>query len=80
VRERMSWINYLRLGIIFTVTGLMALGHGAFSNTQATLIIGIVLVVVGLPLLVAGVRLRSRNGTPPILPNREGPDDDDGGE
>ena len=60
----MSWRNYLRLGIILTVTGLIALGHYALTShghlsPQATLIIGIVLVVVGLPLVVVGVRKRS---------------------
>ena len=60
----MSWRNYLRLGIIFAVTGLIALGHYALTSnghlsSQATLIIGIVLVVVGLPLLVVGVGKRS---------------------
>jgi len=51
----MSWRNYLRLGIIFVVTGLIALGHYALTNSghlsaQTTLIVGIVLVVAGLPL------------------------------
>lgn len=60
----MSWRNYLRLGIIFIVSGLVALGHYALTShghlsPQATLIIGIVLVVVGLPLLVIGVGKRS---------------------
>ena len=60
----MSWKNYLRLGIIFTITGLIALGRFAFTSNghlspQATLIIGIVLVVVGLPLLAVGVLQRT---------------------
>jgi hypothetical protein len=60
----MSWRSYLRLGIIFAVTGLIALGRCALTSNghlspRATLIIGIVLVVVGLPLLVLGVRKRS---------------------
>jgi hypothetical protein len=59
----------LRLGIIFTVTGLLALGLlalGRHAHTnyghlspRATLIVGTVLVVVGLPLLVVGVLMRT---------------------
>ena len=60
----MSSRNYLRLGIILAVSGLIALGHYALTShghlsPQATLIIGIVLVVAGAPLLVVGVRKRS---------------------
>jgi hypothetical protein len=60
----MSWKNYTRLGVIFTVTGLIALGHFALTNNghlspHTTFIVGIVLVVVGLPLLVIGVGKRS---------------------
>jgi putative Mn2+ efflux pump MntP len=61
--------NYLLLGIIFTVTGLIALGLFAlgrhahtrygYLSPRATLIVGIVLVVVGLPLLVVGVLQRT---------------------
>jgi hypothetical protein len=59
----------LRLGIIFTVTGLLALGLlalGRHAHTRyghlsprATLIVGIALVVVGLPLLAVGVLMRT---------------------
>ena len=49
----------LRIGIIFTVTGVIALAIGLLRgkgnlnlSRRATLIIGIVLLVVGLPLLV----------------------------
>ena len=59
----------LRLGIIFTVTGLLALGllalgrhaHANYGHLspRATLIVGIVLAVVGLPLLVVGVLQRT---------------------
>ena len=50
--------------MIFAVTGLIALGHYALTShghlsPQATLIIGIVLVVVGLPLMVIGLGKRS---------------------
>ncbi|MCL4368220.1 MAG: hypothetical protein M1337_03490 [Actinobacteria bacterium] len=56
--------NYLLLGIIFTVTGLFALGRHAhtrygYLSSRATLIFGIALVVVGLPLLVVGVLQRT---------------------
>ena len=61
----MSWRNYLRLGIIFTVTGLIVLGHallagGGHLPERADFIIGIVLIVAGVPLIVAGARKRSR--------------------
>jgi hypothetical protein len=54
----------LRLGIVFTVTGLLALGRHRHTNyghlsPRATLIVGIALVVVGLPLLVVGVLQRT---------------------
>jgi hypothetical protein len=57
----MSWRNYLRLGIILTVTGVIALAHAVLTanghlSSSADFIIGIVLIVVGLPLLVVGVR------------------------
>ena len=49
----------LRLGIIFTITGLLALAIGLLRgkgnlnvSRRVTLIIGIVLVAVGLPLLL----------------------------
>jgi len=66
----MSWRNYLRLGIIFTVTGVISLGHAVFTSnghlpSRTDFIIGVVLVVVGVPLLVAGVRRHSRKETPP---------------
>ena len=68
----MSWIQHyllLRLGIIFTVTGLVAIvwallagsGHlpgWATKNhpsARVGLIIGIVLIVVGVPLLVVAL-------------------------
>ena len=61
----MSRRNYLRLGIIFTLRGLIAVGHYALTSNghlspQATLIIGVALIVVGVPLIVAGVRRHSR--------------------
>jgi hypothetical protein len=70
----MSRTNYLRLGIIFTVTGVVSLGHAWFTTngnlpSGVDFIIGIVLVVVGLPLLVVGARKMSRKAKPPIPPN-----------
>jgi hypothetical protein len=70
VQGKMSWRNYLRLGIIFTVTGLISLAHAVLTSNghlppRADFIIGVVLVVVGVPLLVAGMRRHSRKGNPP---------------
>jgi hypothetical protein len=60
----MSWRNYLRLGIIFTVTGVISLAHAMLTTnghlpSRVDFIIGVVLVVVGVPLLLTGVRRRS---------------------
>ena len=57
----MSTTNYLRLGIIFTVTGILALAHywligNGILPRGSDLIIGIVLIVLGVPLLMIAVR------------------------
>lgn len=70
----MSRDNYLRLGIILPVTGIIALAHWIFSSTnrlpgEADLIIGIVLVAAGLPLLVRGIRKGSDKGGNPTPPS-----------
>jgi hypothetical protein len=61
----MSWRNYLRLDIILTLSGLIAVGHYALTSNghlspQTTLIIGVALVVIGVPLIVAGARRHPR--------------------
>lgn len=53
--------DMLRLGIILTVTGILAIGHYFSGNggplpKGADLIIGIVFIVLGVPLLVVAVR------------------------
>ena len=58
--KRLSRTNNLRLGIILTVTGIIALAHALLSTshhlgTRPTFIIGIVL---GLPFLLAALRRR----------------------
>jgi putative Mn2+ efflux pump MntP len=50
-------LGMLRLGIILTVTGVLALAHYFFGNRgvlprRAELITAIVLIVLGVPLLV----------------------------
>ena len=52
------------LGIILMVTGIIALVHALLSSsthlgTRPTFIIGIVLVVLGLPFLIAALRSHS---------------------
>ena len=64
VQEEMSWKNSLRLGIIFTLAGLILLVHAVLTSnghllSSAYFIIGVVLVVVGVPLLAVAVRRRS---------------------
>jgi uncharacterized membrane protein HdeD (DUF308 family) len=59
--RRLSRTNNLRLGIILTVTGIIALAHALLSTsthlgTRPTFIIGLVLVVLGLPFLVTALR------------------------
>lgn len=59
--RRLSRTNNLRLGIIFSVTGTIALAHALLGTshhlgTQATFIIGVVFVVVGLPFLITTLR------------------------
>ena len=59
--RRLSRTNNLRLGIILMVTGIIALAHALLSTsthlgTRPTFIIGIVLVVLGLPFLVTALR------------------------
>lgn len=66
---RLSRTNNLRLGIIFTVTGIIALAHALLSTshhlgTRPTFIIGIVLVLLGLPFLLAALRRRKDGWTP----------------
>jgi len=58
--RRLSRNNKLRLGIILPVTGIIALAHALLSSstrlgTEPTFVIGIVLVVLGLPFLVAAL-------------------------
>jgi putative Mn2+ efflux pump MntP len=62
--RRLSRNSNLRLGIIFAVTELIALGHWAFTAThhlsaQWNLIVGVVLVVLGIPFLVVALRHNS---------------------
>jgi uncharacterized membrane protein HdeD (DUF308 family) len=59
--RRLSRTNNLRLGIILVVTGIIALVHALLSTshhlgTRPTFIIGIALVVLGSPFLVAALR------------------------
>jgi type IV secretory pathway VirB2 component (pilin) len=59
--RRLSRTNNLRLGIILTVTGIIALAHALLSTSnhlgaRPTFVIGIVLVVLGLPFLVTALR------------------------
>jgi len=59
--RRLSRTNNLRVGIVLVVTGIIALAHALLSTTshlgtRPTFIIGIVLVVLGLPFLVAAPR------------------------
>ena len=59
--RRLSRTNNLRLGIILMVTGIIALAHALLSTsthlgTRPTFIIGLVLVVLGLPFLVTALR------------------------
>ena len=61
--RRLSRNNNLRVGTILVVTGIIALAHALLSSstrlgTRPTFIIGIVLVVLGLPFLVAALRSR----------------------
>ncbi len=62
--RRLSRTDNLRLGIILMVTGIIALAHALLSSshhlgTRPTFITGIVLVVLGLPFLVAALRSHS---------------------
>ena len=62
--RRLSKTNNLRLAIILMVTGIIALAHALLSSsthlgTRPTFIVGIVLVVVGLPFLVVALRCHS---------------------
>ena len=57
----LSRTNNLRVGIVLMVTGIMALAHALLSTshylgTRPAFIIGLVLVAVGLPFLVAALR------------------------
>jgi hypothetical protein len=59
--RRLSRTNNLRLGVIFSVTGIIAPAHALLETShhpgaQATFIIGVVLVVVGLPFLITALR------------------------
>ena len=59
--KRLSRTNNLRVGIILVVTGIIALAHALLSTsnhlgTWPTFIIGILLVGLGLPFLVAALR------------------------
>ena len=58
----------LRLGIIFAVTGVIALAHLFLASSRRLpagieLAIGIVLVVVGVPLIILGARSAGRPRT-----------------
>ena len=62
--RRLSATNNLRVGIILMMTGIIAVAHVLLSSsnhlgTRPTFIIGIVLVVLGLPFLVAALRSHS---------------------
>ena len=58
----MSRNNYLRFGIILTVTGIIALTHYFFAKgggilpSGVELAVAIVLIVAGVPLLVVALR------------------------
>lgn len=59
--RRLSRTNNLRVGIILSVPGVIALAHASLSSshhlgTRPAFIIGIVLVVLGVPFLVAALR------------------------
>ncbi len=63
---------YLRVGIIFTVTGLLALLHGLglFGRTHhlavsTEVVVAVVLLVIGLASLLLALRGRSHEGKPP---------------
>ena len=69
--RRLSRTNNLRLGLILMVTGIIALAHALFSSshhlgTRPTFIIAIVLVVLGLPLLVAALRSHGEARSSPV--------------
>jgi hypothetical protein len=77
--RRLSRNNNLRLGIVLMVTGLIALGHWGFGATnhlsaEWDLIIGVVLVVLGIPFLVVALRYNSGKGGPSGPPGQETPD------
>jgi hypothetical protein len=57
----MSRTNKLRIGIILTVTGIIALAHALLTDsthlgTAPTLYIGIALIAVGVPFIVLAPR------------------------
>ncbi len=59
--RRLSRTNNLRLGIILTATGIIALAHALPSTshhlgTRPAFMVGIVLVVLGLPFLIVALR------------------------
>jgi sulfite exporter TauE/SafE len=60
----MSWRNYLRLGIIFVASGLITLAYAVLTQSGhlpswVDVVIGVMLVAIGVPLLVVGIRRRS---------------------
>ena len=61
----LSWRNYLRIGLVLTLSGIIVLAHYGISSAgrlphHVEPIVGIVLLVAGLPLIVmAVVRRRS---------------------
>jgi len=62
--RRLSRTNNLRVGIILVVTGIIALARAVLSTshhlgTRPAFIIGIGLVVLGLPFLVTALRTQS---------------------
>lgn len=61
----MSTTNYLRLGIIFTVTGILAVAHyflvpNGILPRGTDLLTGVVPAVLGIPLLMVAVRRAGR--------------------
>jgi len=57
----MSPRNYLRLGLIFAITGVLALVHRFTATTHVfssgvELVVAIVLILIGIPLLVFAAR------------------------
>jgi uncharacterized membrane protein len=59
----LSTTNLLRVGIILTVTGILALAHSLLTSNGilprgVALVVGVVLVAVGVPVLIVVARCR----------------------